>query len=233
MDGLTIFYAFCAFTIICFWLSVLMPSQNTSDPKSPSLSPDQFMERKERIKQLREELLRLEEEEAIERWNTKRENTKAKHTDSPIWLTRILGCETDEQCGRIQKGRMFTKRAKYWLVLSSFGTFLFIGEVISWTLLYIENLENEHRPSLVWRWTVGWFKDGPKPKEIVEIWRIYDTFEGLIFLIGMTIALRWAYADARCRKGRFPNFSTLVICAFLVNSAVYMGLQYYLGPMIQ
>jgi len=149
-----------------------------------------------------------------------------------LYIKQFLGCETDEQCHYIQRGSLFIKRLKQGLVMTSFGVFLFAGDLLNATISYIERLEKAARPNLVWRWTVGWLQDPDKNNQLIQIWRIYDAFESLIFLVFLLVATRWMYADARCREGRFPNFYILMGGSFLINTAIYFTLWQLFGSMM-
>jgi hypothetical protein len=99
-------------------------------------------------------------------------------------------------------------------------------------VIYIERLEQEARPGLLWRWSIGWFQDPEKSNEIIKIWKIYDAFETLIFMLLLCVATRWLYADARCRRGQFPNFYALIGLSVLINIFIYCTLSYFGGSMI-
>ena len=142
------------------------------------------------------------------------------------WLARVLFCSTDEQCYKIQKGRLLFKRIKYMLALLSFGLFCFMGDVFKKALLIIESKQNEDQPGLLWRWTVGWYENAPEPKDFIEVLKIYNIIENCIFLIGMTIALRWVYADVRCRRGGTSQFLNIVISSSICNLCIYFSLHY-------
>ena len=149
--------------------------------------------------------------------------------ESPLqggWLARLLLCSTDEQCYKIQKGRLWFKRIKYMLFLLSFGLFCFAGDVFEEALLIIESKQNEDQPGLLWRWTVGWFKNAPEPKDFIQVLKIYNIIESCIFLIGMMFALRWVYADVRCRRGGTAQFLKILIPVCLCNLCFYFGFHY-------
>lgn len=141
---------------------------------------------------------------------------------------RLLGCETEEQCRAIQHGSMWVKRLKKWFVMTSLGAFLFAGDLLSATISYIETLEAKSRPNFLWRYSIGWFQDPKRSNQLIEIWKVYDAFESIIFIILILFAARWSYADARCRGGRFPNFYVLAFLMSVINTAIYFGLWYLL-----
>jgi hypothetical protein len=152
--------------------------------------------------------------------------------DKLVFFKHALRCSTEAQCQAIQRGSIWIKRCKQWLVMTSLGTFLFAGDLLSATIQYIEHLEAKSRPSLLWRWSFGWLQDPQRNNKLIEIWKLYDTFESLIFLVFLTIAARWTYADARCRHGRFPNFYVLMSIMLCVNATTYWGLWYVCGDLI-
>ena len=156
----------------------------------------------------------------------------SRSNDKLFYLKALFRCETDEQCRSIQKGSLFVKRLKQWSVMTSLGVFLFAGDLLSATIQYIESLEQKSRPNLFWRWSVGWFQDPTRHSRLIEIWKLYDAFESVIFCVLLFFAVRWSYADARCRNGRFPNFFTLLVLMCIINTSVYFGLWSAFGDLV-
>ena len=146
---------------------------------------------------------------------------------SSLLVRRLLRCDSDADCLRIQKGHMMFKRLGKWSVLFTIGTTFFVSDCIAAILNHLQEVETI-TTSFLYRWTIGLFIPAPSPNvSLIGMWKIIDLAQMVIFLGMVIVSLRWAYADARASKATVITFPRLMGIAFVTNTVLYFGLRHF------
>mgnify|MGYP003381862741 CR=1 FL=1 len=149
----------------------------------------------------------------------------------PLWtsIKRILRCESDDQCLRIQEGQLTLKRLGKWSVLFTVGTSFFISDLIAAVLDRLQGFEMVVT-SFAYRWTFGLFEERPRADvSLIAIWKFVDLIQTAFFLVLVFLCIRWAYADTRVSRKTSISFQNLMWVAAVTNLAVYFTLRHYTG----
>ena len=123
---------------------------------------------------------------------------------------------------KVQQGSLSLRRIKKYAALYGVGFFFWVAHL--WQLLlvqlkYIDATTNHW----AWRWTVGLFQGEPPPKVYPVVYPI-DTIGLIAFLIGLTYAIYWIYADCYCESVETKteiSFKKQLAIAVVVNIVTY------------
>ena len=152
------------------------------------------------------------------------------------FLRRALGCDTLDDCLRIQKGRMLFRRLGKYSILFSIAFTLLINDVIA-KGIDILTTQYDHAKaqyeqvtgSVLYRWTAGWLvPPHPVPKFDSRVIFIYNTLNILqfaVFVFTIAWCLRWIYADSQVHSSRYITFKNLLLAAAVLNFVIYVSLR--------
>ena len=154
-------------------------------------------------------------------------NSEQDTSERSRWplVRRLLRCETESQCQRIQHGSIHLKRIGKWSVLFSIGITLFISDIIAMMLDSAQQVETV-TSSFLYRWTAGWVFDIPSADiSLIAMWKVVDFVQFLFFFGVVAWCIRWVYADSRVTKNARIGFKTLMFLAMITNATIYFTLR--------